>query len=333
MTVGFVPLNTGAQLPLFGLGTWQVKDETELTVALRAALDAGYRLIDTAHLYQNEHIIGNVLHEYISSGKIKREELFITSKLPFVAHAPEDVADCVDSQLKALQLDYIDLYLIHCPCPFKHQDGSLLPLLQDGKLVFDEVTSHMDTWKELEKLYNAKKLRALGVSNFSAKQLQELYDQATVKPSNIQVECHIYWPQESLRALCKKLGVTFTAYAPLGSPGRKAARPDGVWPEGDPLLEPVVQQLAAKYHKTAAQILIRHLTQHGISAIPKSISPDRIVENISTFDFHLSDEDMHALDTVPTRTRLFLFDFAVGHPLFPHDDVDTATPRSGLRLH
>lgn len=150
--------------------------------------------------------------------------------------------------------------------------------------------------------------QALGVSNFSCNQLQALYDAAEVKPANQQVECHIYWPQQELRALCKKLGVTVTAYAPLGSPGRKAARPDGVWPEGDPLLEPIVKQLAAKYHKTAAQILIRHLTQHGISTIPKSVSPDRIVENISTFDFKLSDEDMHTLNSIETRTRLFIAD-------------------------
>ncbi|CAI5453149.1 unnamed protein product [Caenorhabditis angaria] len=334
MTVETTTLNTGAKLPLFGLGTWQSKDEAELKVALRAALDAGYRLIDTAFLYQNESIIGEILEEYIQSGKIKREDLFITTKLSFTAHAPQDVAKAVDLQLKALRLDYIDLFLIHTPTPFKHQDGNFLPIIEDGVFVVD-TTPHIETWRELEKLYHSGKLRALGVSNFSAKQLQALYDAAEVKPSNHQIELHIYWPQEELRALAKKLNITVTAYAPLGSPGRKAARPDGVWPEGDPLLEPIVKKLAEKYHKTPAQILLRHLTQEGISAIPKSTNPDRIVENISIFDFKLSTEDLEALRTqVTSRVRLFLADFAAHHPFFPHEDVDTSkAPRVVLKLH
>ncbi|KAF1754931.1 hypothetical protein GCK72_021496 [Caenorhabditis remanei] len=319
MKIPSIPLNTGAALPIFGLGTWQVKDDKELKTSLRTALDAGYRLIDTAHIYKNEHIIGEVLHEYISTGRLKREEIFITSKLPLVAHAPEDVEKCVNGQLGALKLDYIDLYLIHCPCPCKHQEGSWIPLTDDkGKLVFDEKTTHIDTWRELEKLYYAGKLRALGVSRFSARQLEHLYDLADVKPANIQVECHIYWQQENLQRVCRKLGVTLTAFAPLGSPGRKSSRPDGNWPDGDPLLDPLVLQLAEKYQKSPAQILIRVLTQNGISVIPKSVNPLRILENISSFDYELNEEDMHELeDKGKTRIKLFNLDFAIGHPLYP----------------
>ncbi|KAK5976182.1 Aldo/keto reductase, partial [Trichostrongylus colubriformis] len=119
MVVETVTLSNGSNMPLLGLGTWQAKDEQELTISLRTALDNGYRLIDTAFLYQNETIIGKVLQEYLKSGKIKREELFITTKLPFTAHAADDVEKCVKMQLEALQLDYIDLYLVHCPCPFE----------------------------------------------------------------------------------------------------------------------------------------------------------------------------------------------------------------------
>uniref|UniRef100_A0A0R3PKI5 Aldo_ket_red domain-containing protein n=1 Tax=Angiostrongylus costaricensis TaxID=334426 RepID=A0A0R3PKI5_ANGCS len=192
--------------------------------------------------------------------------------------------------------------------------------------------------------------KALGFSNFNAEQVELLYRQARVKPANLQVECHLYWPQDELRNLCKKLNISFTAYAPLGSPGRKvilfyanadpssdlfwAAHPDGVWPEGDPMTEPIVKKIAAKHKITAAQVLLRHLTQHGISAIPKSISPDRVVENISIFNFKLSPEEMKELDDVKTRIRLFVFDFAFGHPFFPHNDINqTQPPRSALRLH
>ncbi|CAI5453153.1 unnamed protein product [Caenorhabditis angaria] len=317
-------LNTGAKLPLFGLGTWQSKDEAEFKLSLRAALDAGYRLIDTAFVYQNEAFIGEILEEYIQSGKIKREELFITTKLPFTAHSPLDVAKCVELQLKMLRLDYVDLYLIHSPTGFKHQPDSYWPIIEDG-LFANDTTPHIETWRELEKLYHSGKLRALGVSNFSAKQLQALYDAAEVKPTNLQVELHIYWPQEELRTLCNKLNMTLTAYAPLGSPGRKSSRPDGDWPEGDPLLEPIVTKLAEKYHKSAAQILLRHATQKGISVIPKSTNPKRIVENISIFDFKLSPEDMEELSGgIKNHIRLFLHEYSAHHPFYPLDDVDTS---------
>ncbi|KAJ1374222.1 hypothetical protein KIN20_036856 [Parelaphostrongylus tenuis] len=220
MAVETTTLSNGATMPLLGLGTWQATDEHELTISLRTALDHGYRLIDTAFLYRNEAIIGRVLHEYISSGKIKREELFITTKLPFTAHTAEDVAKCVETQLKSLQLDYVDLYLIHCPCPFERKSDSFLPNVVDGAFV-PTMVEHMETWRAMEKLHSEGKLKALGLSNFNVEQIELLYRQAHIKPTNLQVECHLYWPQTELRNLCHKLNMSFTAFAPLGSPGRK----------------------------------------------------------------------------------------------------------------
>ncbi|KAK6012817.1 oxidoreductase, aldo/keto reductase family protein [Ostertagia ostertagi] len=290
MVVETITLSNGANMPLLGLGTWQAKDEQELMVSLRTALDNGYRLIDTAFLYQNEAIIGNVLKEYLSTGKIKREELFITTKLPFTAHAAEDVEKCVKLQLEALQLDYIDLYLIHCPCPFERKNDTFLPNVVNGAFV-PTVIEHIETWRAMEKLHDAGKLKALGLSNFSAEDKWNFsYCTGSRTAAKSSVECHIYLPQVELQQVCKKLNISLTAYAPLGSPGRKAARPDGVWPEGDPMTEPIVEKIAAKHGKTRAQVLLRHLTQRGISAIPKSINPDRVIENISIFNFKLTDE-------------------------------------------
>jgi len=321
MKQDYVTLNNGAKMPLVGLGTWQAKDEKELTAALKVALDCGYRLIDTAFMYMNEAIIGKVLHEYFSTGKLRREDVFITTKLPITGHAPEVVPQAVDAQLKALQIDYIDLYLIHTPLPFKKSSDSFVPVTVDDKLVPD-VIDHLDTWKALEKLQKSGKLKAIGLSNFTAKAIQRIYDNAEVKPANLQVEAHIYWPQHELHELCKKLNISFTAYAPIGSPGRRAARPNGEWPEGDPLSEPVVAEIAQKHHKTPAQILLRQLMQRNIAVIPKSTNSDRIKQNFDVFNFKLTDDEMHKLDSVPTRTRLFIFDMGKHHPMYQEQYQD-----------
>ncbi|VDN40470.1 unnamed protein product, partial [Gongylonema pulchrum] len=233
-------------------------DPKALTEAVRTALDVGYPLIDTAFVYGNEAVIGNVLHEYFSSGKLKREDIFITTKLPFLVHRPAEIEAVVEKQLKDLQIDYIDLYLIHVPCPCKPQPGGTpatgyKSLIENGQLVPDPV-DHVDTWKALEKLHKDGKLKAIGLSNFNQKQIQHIIDHATVKPHNLQVETHIYWPQKELFDFCKKNGITFTSYGPIGSPGRKTFRPEGNWPEGEPMKDPLVLELAKKYNKTPAQV-------------------------------------------------------------------------------
>ncbi|VDM21169.1 unnamed protein product [Wuchereria bancrofti] len=283
-----VKLATGADLPLFGLGTWQSTDPAALTTALKTALDAGYPLIDTAYVYRNEAIIGKVLHEYFTSGKLKRKDIFITTK-----HRPNDTPDNYQLLLK---------------------DGMVVPDLVD----------HMETWKVLENLYNKGILKAIGLSNFNVEQTQRVLDNATVKPHNIQVEAHLYWPQKELHELCKKNNITMTSYSTLGSPGRTAFNPDFNWPIGEPMKDPLVLQLADKYKKSSAQILLRHMTQRGISTIPKSINPDRILKNFDIFDFKLTKEEIKQLDDVKTRVRLFLFDLLFDHPWYPFKDVDVS---------
>ncbi|GMS79262.1 hypothetical protein PENTCL1PPCAC_1437 [Pristionchus entomophagus] len=319
-TIPSIALNTGAKLPLFGLGTWQALNAEELKVALRVALDAGYRLIDTAEIYQNESVIGEILEEYFTAGKLKREDVFITTKLPFYSMKPEDAEASIKKQLAALRVSYIDLYLVHCPCAMKMRAGGMSGPSLSG---FEQLDiEHIDTWRVLEKYYKSGQLKALGLSNFNGKQIQALYDQAEIKPTNLQVELHIYWPQYELHELCKKQNMTVTAYAPIGSPGRLTFRPDDHWPIGSPMEDPVVVELAKKYGKTPAQVLIRHLLQRDISVIPKSTNPERVKQNIDIFDFELSAADQQKLLDVKTRVRLFEFRFCAGNKHFPFEDVD-----------
>ncbi|MCP9257092.1 Oxidoreductase, aldo/keto reductase family protein [Dirofilaria immitis] len=291
---GTVKLATGADLPLFGLGTWLSTDPAALTTALKTAFDTGYRLIDTAYIYRNEAIIG---------------------QLPLMAHKPDEVEEMVKKQLEDLQVDYFDLYLIHCPCPCKHRPGDTPDncklLLEDGHAV-PELVDHLETWKVLEKLYKEGKLK---------------------------VEVHIYWPQKELHELCKKNNITMTSFSTLGSPGRTSFNPDFSWPIGEPMKDPLVLELAAKYKKSPAQIciiiqssdfdfvvdniLLRHMIQRGICVIPKSINPDRVIENFSIFDFKLTEKEIDQLDNVKTRVRLFLLICKLfDHPWYPFKDVD-----------
>ncbi|CAJ0589767.1 unnamed protein product [Cylicocyclus nassatus] len=318
---GTIKLSSGGSMPILGLGTWLSENEEELTTALKAALDGGYRLIDTAFIYHNEAVIGKVLQEYFKNGKLKRSDIFITTKLPFTAHAPEDVARCFQMQLDALQLDYVDLYLIHCPVPVERKKDSFEIAFVDDMQVYSTV-DHLDTWRAMEKLYDAGKAKALGLSNFNAKQIQRIYDNVRIKPANLQVECHLYWPQNELYEFCKAHNISFTAYAPLGSRAHKNWNPNLKWGECDPLTDPTVKELAEKHHKTPAQILLRFLIERGMAVIPKSVKPKRVKENSDVFDFSLSEEEMQKLTSIKIRTRIFVWDLAIGHPFYPFDDVD-----------
>ncbi|CAJ0589752.1 unnamed protein product [Cylicocyclus nassatus] len=327
MVIKTVKLSSGGLMPVLGLGTWTATDEKELTTALKAALDDGYRLIDTAYHYKNEAVIGKTLKEYFATGKLKREDVFITTKLPIFGHAPQDVPKLVNMQLEALQTDYIDLYLIHGPVPFKRAKDKFDLHFENGMQVPDPI-DHLDTWRAMEKLHDEGKLKALGLSNFNVKQVQRVYDNARIKPANLQIEYHIYLQQPELIQLCKKLNISVTAYAPIGSPGRKEAVPKMAWPDGDPMTDPIVKELAAKYKKTPAQILLRFVVQQDIIAIPKTVKLDRLKENMNIFDFALTDGEMKKLHDIKTTVRLHLWEHAIGHPFYPFDDVKLTKPFS-----
>lgn len=291
----------GMKMPVIGLGTWQ-SPEQEVEQAIDAALEAGYRHIDTAFMYTNEAAIGRALKKWFDSGKIKREELFIVTKLPLIGNNAKYVEEFIKKSLEALQLSYLDLYLIHNPVGLVY-GKELYPVDENGKVKLDMSTDHVAIWKAMEAQVDAGRAKAIGVSNFNVKQIERILKSARIPPANNQVEMHIYMQQKELREFSKKSGVTICAYSPLGSPNFKnytAARGLATDQIKDlsPLADPVVVKIADAHRKTAAQVLLRYLIQLGVAVIPKSITPDRIKANYQIFDFELTDSEMAKLNAL-----------------------------------
>ncbi|KAH7723941.1 Protein C07D8.6 [Aphelenchoides avenae] len=308
-----ITLSNGVKMPIVGLGTWQ-SNPGEVEKAVTVALDAGYRQIDTAAVYANEEEIGKALSEYLASGKLKREDVFITTKA-WCSHLRKgDLEEQLREQLKKLRTDYVDLYLAHMPVAFKKDMSE-----QDPSVKVEDI------WQALEDVYNKGLVKAIGVSNWNVSQMERALKIAKVPIHNNQVELHLHFAQFELHDFCRRHNISVTAYAPLGSPGRSNFKlPSGqklTWPEGpEPLKNPLVVKLAEKYKKTPAQILLRHLIQRDICVIPKSINPERIHENFQVFDFELSKNEVDELNKAPQHGRLFLQDHIIGHPEDPFAD-------------
>nr|BAN20466.1 aldo-keto reductase [Riptortus pedestris] len=286
-----IKFHNGLDYPLLGLGTWKSKPQ-EVCNAVKDAIDIGYRYIDCAHVYQNETEVGEALAEKIKEGVVKREDVFVTSKLWNIYHRKELVVPALKKTLENLKLEYIDLYLIHWPMSFKEGD-ELFPLGPDGKMLYGDGT-YTDTWKGMEECVKLGLAKSIGLSNFNSKQIQDILDIAEIKPVNNQIECHPYLNQSKLIEFCKSKDITVTAYSPLGSPDRPMATPD------DPVLleEPKLKALSEKYNKSPAQILIKYQLQRNIGVIPKSVTKSRIQSNFEVFDFTISSEDMDILNSL-----------------------------------
>lgn len=283
-------------MPMVGLGTWKSKPG-EVKAAVEAAIDAGYRHIDCAAIYGNEVEVGAALQEKIKGG-IKREDLFIVSKLWNNAHKKELVQAACEKTLKDLGLTYLDLYLIHWPHAFQ-SGGALIPKREDGTVMYDEETEPTETWSAMEELVKAGLVRSIGISNFNAAQVKAITAMCKTKPAMNQVERHPYFDQTKLKEVCDKEGIPLTAYCPLGSADNPARRPD--WPV---LLEDkVLAEIGAKYNKTAAQVAIRWQVDSGVVVVPKSVNPSRIAANLDVFDFSLSTEDMAAIAAINRNWR------------------------------
>ncbi|HFK1545941.1 aldo/keto reductase [Bacillus albus] len=261
-------LHNGVEMPWFGLGVFKVEDGPELVEAVKSAIKAGYRSIDTAAIYGNEKAVGEGIRAGIKEAGISREDLFITSKVWNSDQGYETTLAAYEESLKKLELDYLDLYLVHWPVEGKYKD----------------------TWRALETLYKEERVRAIGVSNFQIHHLQDVLADAEMKPMINQVEYHPRLTQKELQAFCKEQGIQMEAWSPLM--------------QGQLLDNETLQEIAHKYGKTTAQIILRWDLQNEVVTIPKSTKEHRIIANADIFNFELTKEDMEKIDALNENHRV-----------------------------
>lgn len=276
-----ITFNDGNKMPQIGLGTWLSKPG-EVENAVVEAVKAGYRHLDLAKIYQNQHEVGAALKKLVPS-VVKREDLFITSKLWNTEHQPDRVEAALDDTLKELGVDYLDLYLIHWPVAFDPSSGELLPK-EDGKAKLDLKTTEVETWKAMVALKKTGKVKSVGVSNFSPEAIEKITQASGVAPAVNQIEAHPLLPQDDVVEWHKKNNVHITAYSPLGNnlTGQKR------------LTEfPQVIEIAERRKADPAQVLIAWGVHRGYSVIPKSVTPSRIASNFDQID--LSDDEYKAV--------------------------------------
>ncbi len=277
-------------MPALGFGTL-IPDPVATKSATKAALEAGFRVLDTAERYRTEKEVGEAMQEVFKAGAIKREDVFIITKLWNSNHRPERVKPAFEASLKKLQLDYIDLYLIHTPFAFQPGDNQD-PRDANGNVIYDKGVTLLDTWRALEGLVDGGKCKAIGLSDVGLPQVQQIVEAARIKPAVVHVESHPYLPEWELLNYCKKNGIVLQAFASLGHSS-----------EPNLLEDPIVVAIAKRVNKTPAQVLLAWAIQRGTALLTTSKNPSRIREN---FDVSTIPEDAmrEISEGITTRIRL-----------------------------
>lgn len=262
-----MPLNNGRdEIPALGFGTL-IPDPIATRTATKAALEAGFRLLDTAERYRTEKEVGEAMRDVLNEGKLKREDLFVVTKLWNTNHRPERVKPAFEASLNRLKLDFVDLYLIHTPFAFQpgeEQD----PRDANGNVVYDKGVTLQETWGAMERLVDEGRCKAIGLSDVSLEQAKGIYDAARIKPAVVHVESHPYLPEWELLDYCKKNGIVLQAFAALGHSS-----------EPKLLEDPVITAVARRVGKSPAQVLLAWAIQRGAAALTTSKTPSRIKEN------------------------------------------------------